>query len=501
MKQIGGSGTPVRLTTDPARDSNPAWSPDDRSIAFERRQPANVAILLMPSVGGPERQLTEVPSASHLSWTPDAKWLAFQAQDSPSQGPYSIWAINVDTLERRRLTTFVTQSAGAQNPLGDYYPSISPDGNALAFARQLNSFIFELYVQRITRDLRPKGEPVRVTDRHYSSVPGIAWTANGRELVYGGGYPASLWRVAVSGLGVPERLTYASPSATQPVISRSPPRLVYTWSLLSRSLWRLDMRTGGSKMLIGSTYDQYSPQYSPDGRKIAFNSDRTGNVEVWTCDADGSNCQQITFFEGPMCGTPRWSPDSRWLALDSRAEGQSEIYVVAADGGRPRRITNHPRGDLIPSWSRDGVWVYFASDRSGRFEVWKAPKDDGEPVQVTRSGGYEAFESPDGKYIYYGKFSQPGLFRTPAQGGEEAPILQASRAGAYGGFGVTSKGVYFFSDAKTIQFLDTATGKTSIVGTLDKPGGGVTVSPDYAYLVYVQTDRNSVDLMLVDGFR
>ena len=426
VKQIGGSGTPVRLTTDPAPDSNPAWSPDDRWIAFERQQSTGVAILLIPSVGGPERKLAEIAGASQLSWTPDAKWLAFAAQDSPPRGSLSIWAINVDTQERRRLTTFVTQSAGAESALGDSNPAISPDGSALAFARQAKSLIYELYVQRLTRDLRPKGEPARVADKRYADVNvyGISWTANGREIVYAAGNPKSLWRVPASGGRTPERLPYAFPSASQPVISRSPPRLVYTWQLRSMNLWRLDTRTGERKMLIGSTYDQWEPQYSPDGRKIAFQSDRSGNWEVWTCDADGSNCQQITSFEGPGCGSPRWSPDSRWLALDSRAEGQSEIYVVAADGGKPRRITDNPRGDLIPSWSHDGLWIYFAYDRSSQFQTWKAPKDGGEPVQVTRSGGYAAFESSAGNYLYYDKFSQPGLFRMPAQGGEETQILQ-----------------------------------------------------------------------------
>jgi Tol biopolymer transport system component len=198
---------------------------------------------------------------------------------------------------------------------------------------------------------------------------------------------------------------------------------------------------------------------------------------------------------------PRWSPDSRWLALDSRAEGQSEIYVVAADGGKPRRITDGPRGDLIPSWSHDGLWIYFASDRSGQYQTWKVSKDGGEPVQVTRSGGYAAFESPDGKYLYYDKFSQPGVFRMPAQGGEEKQILQAPPAQQYRMFAVTAKGVYFSPDAKTIQLLDTATNKISTIASLDKPLNALTVSQDDAYVVWSQTDRNSADLMLVDGFR
>jgi Tol biopolymer transport system component len=333
-------------------------------------------------------------------------------------------------------------------------------------------------------------------------VAGIAWTANGREIVYGGGEPSALWRVHASG-GTPEHLPYAAPSASQPSISRSPQRLVYTWWIVNDNLWRLDTRTGERKMLIGSTSYQSIPQYSPDWRKIAFQSDRSGNREVWTCDADGSNCQQITHFDGPICGTPRWSPDSRWLALDSAKEGQFEIYVVAADGGEPRRITNHPSGNVIASWSHDGLWVYSTSDRSGQYQTWKVSKDGGEPVQVTRSGGYAAFESPDGKYLYYDKFSQPGVFRMPAQGGEETQILQAPPAQQFRMFAVTSNGVYFSPDAKTIQFFDTAAGKIRTVVALDKAPVNycLGVSPDDAYVVWPQRDHSSFSLMLVEGFR
>ncbi|MGO9013000.1 MAG: protein kinase domain-containing protein [Bryobacteraceae bacterium] len=506
VKQIGGSGPPVRLTTDPAAEYCPAWSPDDRWIAFVRQQPDNVAIMLMPSLGGPQRKLTEIAQMGdlwwfplQLSWTPDAKWLAFSAGDS-AQGPTSIWAINVDTSERRRLTT-LTQSAGVW---GDSSPSISPDGRALAFARQVLNLINELYVQRLTPDLRPEGEPAKLTDQRYPEVQGIAWTANGREIVYGAGAGGtdSLWRVPVSGRRAPERLPYAFPSALQPVISRSPPRLVYTYWLWNENLWRLDTRTGERKMLVSSTYYQENPEYSPDGRKIAFESNRSGNAEVWTCDADGTNCVQITSFEGPQCGTPPWSPDSRWLALDSRGEGRPEIYVVAADGGKPRRITDNPAGDLIPSWSHDGLWVYFDSDRSGRSEIWKVAKDGGEPVQVTRSGVAYALESPDGNYLYYIKLSpgnsSPGLFRMPAQGGEETRVLE----GPVGGdFQATAKGIYFQPNAKTIQFLDTASGKVRIIATLDKPTAGLSVSPDGSYVVYSRLDANNKDLMLVEGFR
>ena len=512
VKQIGASGTTKRLTMGPAAEDAPAWSPDDGWIAFLRRQPANVwAVMLISPLGGPERELTEIKFAGlpapQLSWTPDAKWLAFRAQDSP-QGPSGIWAISVETGELRRLTTFATQSAGAQNPLGDSSPSFSPDGSALAFARQVKSFVFELYVLRLTRDLLPEGEPKKVTDRSYAMARGIAWTANSREIVYGaGGYDVeSLWRVPVSGKRAPERLPYASPAAIQPVIAGSPPRLVYTWKLFNANLWRLDVHTKERKKIISSTYSQNRSQYSPNGSKIAFQSNQSGDNQVWTCDADGSNCLQITTFEGGrQGGSPSWSPDGRSLALDSNAEGQPEIYVVAADGGaKPRRITNDPLNDILPSWSHDGRWIYFTTDRSRKYEIWKTPKDGGQAIQVTRSGGYMAIESPDGKHIYYTKFSQETpkrLFRMPVEGDKEEQVLPAVRSWQH--FGVAEKGVYFTTDGRTIQFLDLATGRLDPVATLDKPSAvwSMCVSQDGRYVVWAQADRNTQDLMLVEGFR
>jgi dipeptidyl aminopeptidase/acylaminoacyl peptidase len=222
-----------------------------------------------------------------------------------------------------------------------------------------------------------------------------------------------------------------------------------------------------------------------------------------------------------MGGNPRWSPDSHWLALDSRASGKPEIYVTAADGGAPRRLTNSPDNNVIPSWSHDGRWIYFASDRSGRYEVWKVSRDGGEAIQVTRAGGHVAFESPDGKYLYYTKFnprrSAEPLFRMPAGGGEEVQVVPG--VASWELFGVTSKGVYFAPPqpgAGTIQFLDATSGKVSTLATLgmpvtgggmfqatlDKPvAGGLAVSPDDAYVVWSQLDRSTSNLMLVEGFR
>jgi Tol biopolymer transport system component len=519
VKQIGVPGTVLRLTTNPLVEGGPSWSTDDRWIAFWRQQPTGVEVILVPSLGGPERKLTDLPVASVLSWTPDSKWLVFGAQGASGEAS-SIWAMQVDTGERRRLTRFVTQFAGGDSALGDTVPSISPDGSRLAFARQLKSYVYELYLQRLTRDLWPEGGPVKLTDRRYAAVSGIAWTGSSREVVYsaGGVQMQSLWRIPVSGKRVPKRLPYAVPAAIQPAISGSRHRLAYSWWLVNANVWRLDIRTGERKVLLSSTYDTRNPHYSEDGRKIVFQSNRSGNEEIWTCAADGSSCLQITSFEGPLCGAPRWSPDGRSIAFDSRAEGQPDIYVIAADGGTPRRLTNHPGNDIAPSWSHDGSQIYFTSDRTGRYELWRVAKEGGEPVQITRSGGFAGFESPDGKYIYYtksyitsspsrymyqGLFNLPGhfhegLYRMPAQGGTETQVFEGPVGWL---FGVTPIGVYFQVNEKTIQFLEASTGGVATIATFDRPIAGVNASQDGAYVVWSQLDRSSLDLMLVEGFK
>ena len=115
-----------------------------------------------------------------------------------------------------------------------------------------------------------------------------------------------------------------------------------------------------------------APQLPPDGRKIAFESTRSGYYEVWLCRSDGSGLIQLTHFNS-VTGTPRWSPDGQQIAFDSAAPGNTDIFVIDSQGGAPRNLTSEPSSEVVPSWSRDGRWIYFASKRTGSGQVWKMP--------------------------------------------------------------------------------------------------------------------------------
>ncbi len=511
VMQIGPSGGLDNLTNSAATESRPAWSSDDHWIAFTRSQKgqSEVDVVLIPAIGGREKTLAEnINVNGRLSWTRDGKWVVLSERDSNDR--WSIWARSVENNdEKRQLTTFMTTEPAVVNAaLGDSHPSVSPNGRTLAFARQERDFVSDLYVMPLTEDLQPDGKPKKLTDKPSPRIMGMAWTADGREIVYSAGPQgaSSLYRVSASGGQRPRRLPYVYADALFPAIAPKTSRLVYAGHSYNVNLWRLDTQTKESGKLVGATGYSELPEYSLDGRKIAFQSTRSGNLEVWTCDADGSasSCVQLTHFEGPQCGSPQWSPDGLWIALDSRAEGWSEIYVVSADGGKERRQTYSKPGvtNVQPNWSLDGKWLYFRSDRSGSFETWKVPfaggQAVGEPVPVTQGleGGVIAL---DGKYVVRSKGGGPGLFRMARDGGEKQPVA-SDRTG--GGWDATKDGVYYLV-GRTLQYFDHATGKVRTVGELPTNAsmGGLCASPDGRYVVYAQVDQNTTDLMLVEGFR
>src|SRR5262249_60122491 len=123
--------------------------------------------------------------------------------------------------------------------------------------------------------------------------------------------------------------------------------------------------------LIHSTLLEQEPQYSPDGKRIAFVSNRSGSDEIWVCNNDGSSLTQLTSLGGLHNGAPRWSPDGKHITFDCYLRGLPDIYMVSADGGKPHRLTGEPSGNVVSSWSRDGKWVYFTSEQTK--QIWKIP--------------------------------------------------------------------------------------------------------------------------------
>jgi Tol biopolymer transport system component len=374
----------------------------------------------------------------------------------------------------------------------------------VAFARSDGVQADDLYVLPLAADLTPRGNPQRLTkDNH--TIAGVAWTADGADVIYSSSSGASwsLWKMAFQGSHTPIRLTVGE-NGLLPSISRQGDRLAYTQSIADTDIWRINLSESGEPPapVIASTRLDTNPQYSPDGKHIAFESSRSGKQEVWLCDADGSNAAQLVLIGGS--GSPRWSPDGHSIAFDSNVEGHWQIYEVNAHGGLPCRITSSTANDVRPSWSPDGKWIYFASSRStggDPWQVWKTPASGGEQRQATKTGGYTPFPSKDGNTVYFFKNDSqaPPLWKVPAAGGEESQIVDAVTSGS--GFAVARGGIYFVWQGR-LQFLDFSTGLPKTIRRIEKPSSfGLAVSPNERWLLLTERNEGTSDLMLVENFR
>jgi len=529
VQQIG-AGPPLRLTTDPRNDYNPVWSPDGRWIAFLRSeslgsprggiilQTAKSELRLIPPLGGPERKLAEIRlgesywDQTFLAWCPDSACVV--VTDSLGEGkPDALFVVSLETGEKRQLTN-------PQPPVaGDVNPEVSPDGRWLIFKRVISFPGHEVYLLPLGKSLTARGEPTRLTlnvGELMWNAGYLAWMPNGKEMLYSTG--RSLWRAAIPGGHPPAKVPFVGENGTMPVVSHPQPgrpsRLVYVRYTDVRNIWRISTSAPGApassppSAAITSTSLNMSPQFSPDGRRVAFDSDRSGPTEIWLADPDGSNAVQLTSMAATMgariTGTPRWSPDGQLIAFDSNLEGHYHVHVIPAAGGKPRRLTSDPADNHVPSFSRDGKWIYFSSNRTGEYQIWKIPVAGGEAVQVTHNTGFAAFESPDGAYVYYTQTAgAPGpLWRIPASGGQPVKVLEGVVQLA---FTVSDKGIYYIdrpADETRLQFYNPASGRsTAVARNLGDVSQGLTVSPDGRTILYPRMDSPVNDLMLVENFR
>ncbi len=501
----------LRLTEAPGWDSSPVWSPNGKEIAFLRERPGGVMeVRLTTPIGGPERLLTTVRCSvrSGMSWSSGGERILVANHPSADGSP-EVVSIHAGTGEKQTLIRAPENTIEVRSPI------VSPDGKKVAFDALRGTGLGDTYLfagDRLKRLTFTGGEP-----------EGLAWTRDGKHILsarLSSDGRRNMWRVPVSG-GDAERVALGE-NPSQPTVSKMGDRLAFSKRVTYYGIVRIDASHPGNSAaasrFISSTRFDATPHFSPDGERIAFSSSRSGDVEIWVCDADGTNLQQLTKIG--VAGSPRWSPDGTSIAFDSIVDGNPDVYVVNANGGQPRRITTDEAVDVVPSFSRDGKWIYFASLRTGEFQVWKiasgpAGEPDATPVQVTTGGGFHANESMDGSVLYYSntRSSENSIWRKPVDGGPEELVIDGVDSG-WGNWEVHPDGIYFintrgpsnpFMDGTwAVYFFRFRDRKVSEVVRLNhlptRGGEGLGVSPDGRWILIGDIAIES-DLMLVENFR
>ena len=224
--------------------------------------------------------------------------------------------------------------------------AISPDGTRIAFAASLGFSLggdAELFVGGFARSFRI------VTDNE-SSEGRPAWTPDGRQLVFASDRDGD-WDV------------YAT---TVPEGDAGPPD------------------PAARNLTADSPAAERNPRVSPDGRLLAFESDRAGDVDVYVAPLGGGTPVNVTLSPG-VDELGDWAPDSSRLVVASAPVGGRDVYVVPAAGGTATRIAGGPGEETRPFWSPDGSLIAFSSDRDGDNDVFVVRTDGTGERQLTRN--------------------------------------------------------------------------------------------------------------------
>ena len=250
--------------------------------------------------------------------------------------------------------------------------------------------------------MNPDGKRVRRFTRHFEYDSAPAWSPDGRKIAFSsfrdlhrprGIILGEIYVMNVDGTNL-INLTQA-PERADLRSSWSPDGRQIAFESIdfsfNRDVWVMEADGGNLRNLTNHHAWDRDPDWSPDGRQIAFESDRNGdwefeiwgNLDIYVMNTDGTNPINLT--NNPAeDGEPAWSPDGRQIAFSSNRDGNTEVYVMNADGTTPINLTNHPAEDFHPAWSPDGRQIAFSSNRDGN---WQKDRNDNWEVYVMNADG------------------------------------------------------------------------------------------------------------------
>lgn len=499
-------GRVSRLTDDPFPDLSPSWSPDGSQVAFLRVLPDRQQVILKPVAGTVERVLTEVSSPISSwaadsnpyfgcygpAWSPDGGEIVVSDQEKPG-GRYELYGVSVQSGRRTQLTHPVDETR-------DFCPRFSRDGSQIAFVRGISHGIAELHV--ISAD----GQQDRqiTFDRH--AIRGLSWTRDGQNIIFSSLHLGSfhLREISAKG-GASWPLPVASTSVVDPSPSPDGEWLAFTELEENWNIWRARLTPHGlgqPKLFLSSSGKNHSPMYSPDGRHIAFISDRSGSPEIWLADENGDNLMRVTNLGAPWVGNIRWSPDGSTIVFDARIKEHSGIFTMRLNGGQPVPVVQDQFEERSPTWSHDGKSIYFNSWRGGSLQIWNLSRKSGDLRPISPANLNTATEFEDGHSLYFATNSSE-LWKSRPDGSNprRLPINPRPQPGL--DWYVRPEGIYFASyqdERPAIFFYRFTSNSSTRIGYPERafaPGtDSLVVSPDGKWILYAQMDHVSTDIRI-----
>jgi dipeptidyl aminopeptidase/acylaminoacyl peptidase len=330
------------------------------------------------------------------------------------------------------------------------------------------------------------------------------WNGTGDPL--GSGLSDELGEVTVENKST-KQLAFAG-RGLLPTVSSKGDKLAYSSLFTNANIWRRDLLhpEAPAVELIPSSQAQFDAQYSPDGKRMAFASLRSGLVGVWISNDDGTNLVQVSN-PNYVSGSPQWSPDENRIMFDSSPGEHWEIYVADVAEQVPRKLVTSITNVTRPHWSHDGKWIYFNCLEPGRNGIYRCLASGGDAVLLSNGTVLiNPRESFDGKTLYFVSNHDKSTLKQlalPAQPDTESKVDGMPRIRAAELWTLSRAGIYFAPDdaPRSVRYFDFASKQMRPIFEVEKDfGGGLSVTPDGRWILYSQMGDVNGDIMLVDHF-
>ncbi|HEX8746494.1 MAG TPA: protein kinase [Pyrinomonadaceae bacterium] len=361
-------------------------------ILTDKGSPQGV-LYQIPVLGGtPRKIVTNIGSA--ITFAPDGKRFAFLRNDNAGTGEDQLMVVNADGTNERKLAV----------RKGDIFfsyggPSWSPDGKTIASAAGSYKGGFNLSVIAVDAE---SGEQKEFTSQKWNSVGRVAWLADGQGLIMTAQEQDAIynqiWLLSYPG-GEARKVTNDLNSYQSVSLTADSGMMVVTQSETIANIWvapgmdmsRAKQITTGSQGWYGLRGVLWT------NGNIVYSSAASGNLDIWSMSADGSNQKQLTTVPEED-SSPSASADGRYILYGSDHSGMPGLWRMEPDGGNQKQLTSGHE-DYFPQASPDGRWIVFSSWRSGKSALWKIPFEGGEAVQLTDKFSFNPVVSPDSKLI------------------------------------------------------------------------------------------------------
>ena len=408
-----GSNQTVPLTADhEGYDDFPVFSPDGQWIAFVSDRQGG-GIFIMSALGGPPRRVFSLPFIASqespiwvptLDFSPDGRHLMVSEILSLG-GP---WLVDVET---GAAETIPKPSAVVDIPLSQ--PTFSPRRPhvVMVAVAGTGTTVSTLWLLDLETD---RSRPL-TSGEHLDQHP--RFSPDGRRLFFvsnrGGSF--DLWTLDLDGiepdgdgeLPQPESLTTGI-GLGYPALAPDGRSLIYSQLEETSNIWTFTLGDQAAELDDAKplTRENHLIEFvhpSSDGEWLVFDSNRSGNVDLWLMPRRGGPPERLTH-DPTHDFCPRFSPNDREIAFYSLRSGNRDLWVLSRDDGSVRSLAPHPSRDWMPQWSPDGRWIFYESSRSGNRDLWRVPADGaGEPEQLTFHAEQDTYPvpSPDGRYLAF----------------------------------------------------------------------------------------------------